>query len=140
VFSRDGADYECILKFGKSDFGDRFSEKKLRSYALHMSDIFQYKIYVSHGYATNDYTDSAVNAEAKVTSFTTAQVEPIEEIIETLEDLSNQVMVPMFAQGNYYQDTLTLTGSGQPFKVIGRTFEVSGVSTKLTNQSIQDGS
>lgn len=140
VFSRDGADYKCILKFGKSDFGDRFSEKKLRSYALHMSDIFQYKIYVSNGYATNDYTDAAVNAEAKVTSFATAQVEPIEEIIETLEDLSNQVMVPMFAQGNYYQDTLTLTGSGQPFKVIGRTFEVSGVSTKLTNQSIQDGS
>ena len=55
-FSRDGMDYPCYLTYGKSDFGDRFSEKKLRSYALHLSDIFQYETYMSSDYTEGEYT------------------------------------------------------------------------------------
>ena len=140
LFNRDGADYECRLKFGKSDFADRFSEKKLRSYALHMSDVFKYDAYANALYAEEGYMDSIVTAEVKISSFATALVQPIEEVIEQLDDLTTEVMVPMYAQGNYFQDIITLKGVDQPFKILGRTFEVSGVNTKLTDQVSQNAS
>lgn len=136
-FSRDGIDYPCTLIFGKADLGDKFSEKKMRSYALHMSDIFDYSTYMTGDYAQNSYSDTAVIANIKLSTFsTTQQSGEIEEVTQKLEDLSNEVMIPTYAQGNYFQDTITLTGVDMPFKILGRTFEVSGVRTKLTSEVV----
>jgi len=139
-FSRDGVDFESKIVFGKNDFADRFSEKKLRSYALHMSDIFDYSSYMDGNYVGDGYgyLDTAVVAKVKLSTFSTTQVTETEEIIEELEDMSSEVMIPTYAQGNYYQDTITLTGLGQPFKFIGRTFEVSGVRTRHTAEAMSN--
>jgi hypothetical protein len=139
-FKRDGVDFESKIVFGKNDFADRFSEKKLRSYALHMSDIFDYSSYMDGGYVGDGYgyLDTAVVAKVKLSTFSTTQITETEEIIEELEDMSSEVMIPTYAQGNYYQDTITLTGLGQPFKFIGRTFEVSGVRTRHTSEVMSD--
>lgn len=135
-FSRDGVDYECTLKFGKTDLQDKFSEKKMRSYAIHMSDIFDYTSYVDGGYVEDDFTDVSVVANFKLSTFSTTQQTEVEEVTQELEDLSNEVMIPVFAQGNYFQDIIKLTGIGQPFKVLGRTLEVSGVRTKMTSEVV----
>ena len=52
-----------------------------------------------------------------------------------LDSLDTETMVPLFAQGNYYQDTIELKGRDNGFKILGRTFEVSGVRTRHTNQA-----
>lgn len=139
-FSRNGLDYPCTLKFGKADLNDKFSEKKMRSYALHMSDIFDYSTYVAGDYVEDNFTDTAVVANVKLSTFSTTQQTEVEEVEQELEDLSSEVMIPLFAQGNYFQDVITLTGVDQPFKILGRTIEVSGVRTKLTSEVIQSGS
>lgn len=139
VFSRDGRDFKSYLTYGKSDFGDRFSEKKLRSYALHLSDIFQYKTYVTSDYAEDDYLDSAIVASISIDTYATSQIDAQEEITQEIEDLANQVMIPLYAQGNYFQDRIVLEGIDKPFKILGRTFEVSGVRTKLTSEVVVDG-
>jgi hypothetical protein len=139
-FSRNGLDYPCTLKFGKTDLQDKFSEKKMRSYALHMSDIFDYSTYVAGGYVEDEFTDTAVIANVKLSTFSTTQQTEVEEVEQELEDLSNEVMIPLFAQGNYFQDVITLRGIDQPFKILGRTVEVSGVRTKLTSEVVQSGS
>jgi hypothetical protein len=139
-FSRDGVDYPCTLVFGKADLGDKFSEKKMRSYALHMSDIFDYSTYMTGDYVDNSYSDTAVIANVKLSTFSTTQKSgEIEEVTQKLEDLSNEVMIPTYAQGNYFQDTITLTGVDMPFKILGRTFEVSGVKTKMTSEVVNSG-
>ncbi len=140
VFSRDGRDYKCYLTYGKSDFGDRFSEKKLRSYALHLSDTFQYSTYVDGEYVADDYLDSAVVVDISIDTFATSQIQAQEEITQEIEDLANQVMVPLYAQGNYFQDKLVFSGLDKAFKILGRTFEVSGVRTKLTSEVVTSGS
>ncbi len=139
-FARNGRDYPCTLKFGKNDFGDRFSEKKLRSYALHMSDTFDYTTYTTKDYVEDSFTDTAVIANVKLASFSTSQDSETEEVTEELEDLNSEVMIPTYAQGNYFQDTIILTGVDQPFKIIGRTFEASGVRTKLIGEVVTDAS
>ncbi len=135
-FSRDGADYPCVLKFGKNDFADRFSEKKLRSYALHMSDIFDYGKYVDDDYVEDGYVDTAVTADIALATFSTSQVSETIEFNEKLVDLSSEIMIPVLSQGNYFQDTITLSGVDQPFKILGRTFDVSGVNTKLIGEVV----
>lgn len=139
LFSRDGRDYKSYLTYGKSDFGDRFSEKKLRSYALHLSDIFQYTTYTTTNYVEEDYLDSAIIASISIDTFATSQIEAQEEVTQEIEDLANQVMIPLYAQGNYFQDRLVLDGVDKPFKILGRTFEVSGVRTKHTSEVVSDG-
>jgi hypothetical protein len=139
-FSRNGLDYSCTLRFGKADLNDKFSEKKMRSYALHMSDIFDYSSYTNGGYVEDDFTDTAVIANVKLSTFSTTQQTEVEEVEQELEDLSSEVMIPLFAQGNYFQDVITLKGIDQPFKILGRTIEVSGVRTKLTSEVVQGGS
>ena len=112
----------------------------MRSYALHMSDIFDYSTYVAGDYVEDNFTDTAVVANVKLSTFSTTQQTEVEEVEQELEDLSSEVMIPLFAQGNYFQDVITLTGVDQPFKILGRTIEVSGVRTKLTSEVVQSGS
>lgn len=138
VFHRSGLDYDCTLTFGKSDFGDKFSEKKMRSYAIHMSDIFTYAAYSSSGYTEDNLTIGAPVASVKLSTYSTSQQTEIEEVTQALEDLSAEVMIPVFAQGNYYQDRIILNGHGRPFKILGRTFEVSGVRTRMASEAVTD--
>ncbi len=134
VFMRDGTDYVSRLKYGKTDFSDKFSEKQLRSYVLHLSDVFDYDSYFPSDYVNNEYTQD-LQADVKIVTFTTAATTEEEQINETLSSLDTETMIPLFAQGNYYQDTIEMKGRDNGFKIIGRTFEVSGVRTRHTNQA-----
>jgi hypothetical protein len=131
IFHRSGLDYDCVLTFGKSDFGDKFSEKKMRSYAIHMSDIFSYS---TEGMSP----PVAAVANIKLSTYSTSQQTETEEVTQDLDDLSAEVMIPVFAQGNYYQDRIILSGYNKEFKVLGRTFEVSGVRTRMTSEVVND--
>lgn len=136
LFSRDGADFISRIKFGKTDFQDRFSEKKLKSFALHMSDIYQDRSYVVYGYVETDYSDAPILATVGISTFSVASASEYKEVEEVLTNLSSEVMIPVYAQGNYFQDTIELRGRYNAFKLIGRTFEVSGVRTRLTSESV----
>ena len=134
VFMRDGTDYISRLKYGKNDFSDKFSEKMLRSYVLHLSDVFDYDSYFPSDYVANEYTQD-LQADVKIVTYTTAVTTVEEQINETLSALDTETMVPLFAQGNYFQDTIEMKGRDNGFKILGRTFEVSGVRTRHTSQA-----
>ena len=133
-FRRDGADYVSRIKYGKNDFGDKFSEKMLRSYALHLSDRYDYTTYTRDGYVEDEFTKD-LSATVSIKTYSTGVDDGDEEINEVLDSLDTETMVPLFAQGNYYQDTIELRGRDNGFKILGRTFEVSGVRTRHTNEA-----
>jgi hypothetical protein len=133
-FRRDGADYISRIKYGKNDFGDKFSEKMLRSYALHLSDRYDYTTYTRDGYVEDEFTKD-LSATVSINTYSTGVDKGDEEINEVLDSLDTETMVPLFAQGNYYQDTIELRGRDNGFKILGRTFEVSGVRTRHTNEA-----
>ena len=133
-FRRDGADYISRIKYGKTDFNDKFSEKMLRSYVLHLSDRYDYVTYTRDGYVNEEYTKD-LSATVSLISYNTGVDDGDEEIREVLDSLDTETMVPLFAQGNYYQDTIELKGRDNGFKILGRTFEVSGVRTRHTLQA-----
>lgn len=133
-FRRDGADYISRIKYGKNDFGDKFSEKMLRSYALHLSDRYDYTTYTREGYVDEEFTKD-LSATVSIKTYSTGVDDGDEEINEVLDSLDTETMVPLFAQGNYYQDTIELRGRDNGFKILGRTFEVSGVRTRHTHQA-----
>lgn len=133
-FRRDGADYISRIKYGKTDFNDKFSEKMLRSYVLHLSDRYDYATYTREGYVNEEYTKD-LSATVSLISYNTGVDDGDEEIREVLDSLDTETMVPLFAQGNYYQDTIELKGRDNGFKILGRTFEVSGVRTRHTHQA-----
>ena len=133
-FRRDGADYISRIKYGKNDFGDKFSEKMLRSYALHLSDRYDYTTYTRDGYVEDEFTKD-LSATVSIKTYSTGVDDGDEEINEVLDSLDTETMVPLFAQGNYYQDTIELRGRDNGFKILGRTFEVSGVRTRHTNEA-----
>jgi hypothetical protein len=133
-FRRDGADYISRIKYGKIDFKDKFSEKMLRSYVLHLSDRYDYTTYTRDQYVDDEYTKD-LSATVSIFTYKTGVDEGDEEVNEVLDSLDTETMVPLFAQGNYYQDSIELKGRDNGFKILGRTFEVSGVRTRHTHQA-----
>jgi hypothetical protein len=76
-----------------------------------------------------------LSATVSLISYSTGVDDGDEEVKEVLDSLDTETMVPLFAQGNYYQDTIELRGRDNGFKILGRTFEVSGVRTRHTHQA-----
>lgn len=134
-FSRAGSDYECRIRFGKTDFGDRFSEKSLRSYVLHFSDIFTLSKFALNDYVEAEYFEGPKATVSLLTS-TSAPDVSVEEVTEELENLQNENMIPTFSRGNYFQDSITVSGNDVGFKFNGRTFEVSGVKTRHASEAV----
>jgi len=139
IFSRDGGGYTSTIKFGLTDFGNRFSEKSLRSYLVHLSDAFPdegFDDFMESDYVADDYLKNA-SASIAISSHSSAPDAAIDEVVEELTSLGVQNMVPLFARGNYFQDALSITGDSVGFKLIGRTFEVSGVKTRHVSEAVQ---
>lgn len=139
IFSRNGDDFESRIKFGKTDFGNRFSEKSLRSYLIHLSDAFPeqgYDGYMPDDYVEDDYLDGA-SAQVKIATFSSAPDVEEDEVTEDLSDMGTQNMIPLFARGNYFQDTVSIIGLDIGLKLTGRTFEVTGVQTRHVSEAVQ---
>jgi len=139
TFDRNGGDYSSTLSFGKTDFRNRFSEKSLRSYLIHLSDAFPekgYDAYADKDYVADDYL-SAASAKIDLATFSAASSQKIDEVTEIMDNMGTENMIPVFARGNYFQDTIEIFGKDVGFKVLGRTFEVNGVHTRHVSESVQ---
>lgn len=134
LFLRDNADYVSKIKYGKTDFNDKFSEKKLRSYVLHLADIFSGESYATSDYVSKNYTEGT-RALIEIATYSTSKNTSEEQISETLSALETENMIPVYVQANYLQDTISISGPNNGAKVLGRTFEVSGVRTRHTSEA-----
>ena len=60
------------------------------------------------------------------------------EAEQLLDNTTSENMIPLYLRGPYFRDAIIIEGKDNPIKLIGRTFEVSGVDSRLaqvvTNQ------
>ena len=101
---------------------------------MHLSDRYDYTTYTRDGYVEDEFTKD-LSATVSIFTYNTGVDDGDEEIREGLDSLDTETMVPLYAQGNYYQDTIELKGRDNGFKILGRTFEVSGVRTRHFNEA-----
>ena len=159
VYNRIGYGYESKIKSGLIDFGNSFSDKELRSYVLELSskyDVTPVKVRISK-------TSAPQGTEEVETMDSTTGTDYV-----ILNDIRDENMIPIYSRSAYFRDELTVeplfgdngdvyaesgyaidqTGyvegglpyvKDNPIKIVGRTFEVSGVDTRATTQAYNQG-
>tara|TARA_B100001057_G_C22745010_1_gene909392 strand:+ start:187 stop:963 length:777 start_codon:yes stop_codon:yes gene_type:complete len=147
VFHRYGNEYRSVLQSGLIDFTDQFNDKDVRSYALHVAEntLFgvpssaQVKIRISTlptaQSAVGDITEVALNEDGE---FEFASGERV-EAEHTLDNTTSENMLPLYLRGPYFRDAIIVEGKDNPVKLIGRTFEVSGVDSRLAQVTTNQG-
>lgn len=140
VYSRLGKGYQSIIKSGLIDFGDSFSDKEVRSYVLELSS--------KYGTTPVQVKISTTTAPQGTEEIETMQVvDGVEIDYVELNNLVDENMIPMYVRAPYIRDQITVLpeydneGSivNNPIKIVGRTFEVSGVNTRSTTQAVNQG-
>lgn len=147
VYNRYGNEYKSVLQSGLIDFTDQFNDKDVRSYALHVAENTLYgtsseaqvKVRISvvpTSQATvDDITDVELNEDGEYEFSTGERIEA-----ETLlSDPRSENMIPLYLRGPYFRDAIIVEGKDNPVKLIGRTFEVSGVDSKLSQTATNQG-
>lgn len=140
VYSRLGFGYESKIKSGLIDFGDSFSDKEVRSYVLELSSKYgttPVRVRIS--------TSTAPQATEIIETMQTIDGEEVDYI--ELNNLVDENMIPMYIQAPYIRDEITVLPEydndgnvmNNPIKIVGRTFEVSGVNTRSTTQAYNQG-
>jgi hypothetical protein len=160
VYNRLGYGYLSRIKSGLIDFGDSFADKELRSYVLELSskyDTTPVKVRISK--------TSAPQGIEEVETMEVVDGEERDYVI--LNDIVEENMIPIYARSSYFRDELTVepiyenknayadinyvydqtsyaegdlpTVLGNPVKLVGRTFEVSGIDTRATTQAYNQG-
>jgi len=147
VYNRYGNEYRSVLQSGLIDFTDQFNDKDIRSYALHVAENTLYGV------------PSSAEVKVRISTLPTAQaaVDNITEValnndgeyefdsgerVEAEHLLDNPIsenMIPLYLRGPYFRDAIIIEGKDNPVKLIGRTFEVSGVSSKLSQTATNQG-
>jgi hypothetical protein len=147
VFHRYGNEYRSVLQSGLIDFTDQFNDKDVRSYALHVAENTLYgvpsnaqvKIRVSTlptaQAAVGDITEVTLNADGEY-EFETGERVEAEQI---LDNTTSENMIPLYLRGPYFRDAIIVEGKDNPVKLIGRTFEVSGVDSRLAQVATNQG-
>ena len=147
VYNRYGNEYKSVLQSGLIDFTDQFNDKDIRSYALHVAENTLYgasseaqvKVRISvvpTSQATvDDITEVELNEDGEY-EFTTGERIEAETL---LDDPRSENMIPLYLRGPYFRDAIIIEGKDNPVKLIGRTFEVSGVESKLTQTATNQG-
>jgi hypothetical protein len=138
IYSRKGLDYTSRLRSGLIDFGDTFSDKQMRSYALQLSDV-----------VVAPSNTIQIDPQPKIRLFTNSSVHGVgqNEVMDEvnnldyvlLNDIKNENMIPLYLRANYYRDEIEVSGKDNPMKVVGRTFEVSKSDDRSTLQVIGQG-
>ncbi len=140
VYSRLGEGYESTIKSGLIDFGDSFSDKEIRSYVLELSS--------KYGTTAVRVKISTTTAPQGTESVETMQVvDGVEIDYVELNNLVDENMIPMYIKAPYIRDQITVLPEydsdgkvvSNPIKLVGRTFEVSGVNTRATTQAYNQG-
>lgn len=147
IFNRYGNEYRSVLQSGLIDFTDQFNDKNVRSYALHVAEntlygvpsTAQVKIRVSTlptaQAAVGDITEVVLNEDGEFEFSSGERVEAEEILTET----TSENMIPLFLRGPYFRDAIIIEGKDNPIKLIGRTFEVSGLDSRLTQVTTNQG-
>ena len=147
IYNRYGNEYKSVLQSGLIDFTDQFNDKDIRSYALHVAENTlngitseaQVKVRISvvpTSQATvDDITEVELNDEGEF-EFTTGERIEAETL---LIDPRSENMIPLYLRGPYFRDAIIIEGKDNPVKLIGRTFEVSGVDSRLSQSVTNQG-
>lgn len=157
IYNRIGYGYKSRIKSGLIDFGNSFSDKELRSYVLELSskyDVTPVKVRISKTSAPQG-TEEVETMDG-------------EEDYVVLNNIRDENMIPLYSRSAYFRDELTVdpiyesTDSmyadggllfdqsdyaeggrervkDNPIKMVGRTFEVSGIDTRSTTQTVNQG-
>jgi hypothetical protein len=157
IYGRLGLGYTSIIKSGLIDFGDSFSDKEVRSYVLELSSKYgttPIKVRIS--------TTSAPQGIEQVETMEKVGDVDIDYVV--LNRISDENMIPMYVRAPYIRDEISVDteyyaeGSyvvpdyydidfaedqfyikPNPVKIVGRTFEVSGVNSRSTTQAYNQG-
>lgn len=161
VYNRLGYGYTSKIKSGLIDFGDSFSDKEIRSYVLELSSKYgttPIKVKISTNTAPQGTevveTLSEGNNYVVLNNIVDENMIPLFIRAPYLRD---QIIVePQYIQNgygeygyvkskienkqnkDYWNDAKPLVVDN-PVKLVGRTFEVYGVDTKSTTQTINQG-
>lgn len=147
VFNRYGNEYRSVLQSGLIDFTDQFNDKDIRSYALHVAENTLYGIPSDAGAkiristlptaqaAVTDITEVALNEDGEFEFDSGERV----EAEHMLDNPKSENMIPLYLRGPYFRDAIIIEGKDNPIKLIGRTFEVSGVDSKLSQVVTNQG-
>ena len=82
-----------------------------------------------------DITEVELNEDGEF-EFTTGERIEAETI---LVDPRSENMIPLYLRGPYFRDAIIVEGKDNPVKLIGRTFEVSGVDSRLSQSATNQG-
>lgn len=140
LYSRLGEGYESKIKSGLIDFGDSFSDKEVRSYVLELSSkygVTPVRVKIS--------TTSAPQGSEEIETMQVIDGQEIDYV--ELNNLVDENMIPMFVRAPYIRDEITVLPEydadgnlvNNPVKIVGRTFEVSGITTRATTQAYNQG-
>lgn len=147
VYNRYGNEYRSVLQSGLIDFTDQFNDKDIRSYALHVAENTlngvasdaQVKVRVSvvptSQAAVDDITEVELNEDGEY-EFSTGERVEAEHL---LDNPASENMIPLYLRGPYFRDAIIIEGKDNPVKLIGRTFEVSGVDSRLAQTATNQG-
>jgi hypothetical protein len=161
IYNRLGYGYESKLKSGLIDFGDSFSDKECRSYVLELSSKYgttpvRVKISTATAPQSTEQVETMQTVDGRVLDYV------------ELNNLKDENMIPMYVRAPYMRDEITVmpdidVGPGvvaelnyiedqeqffettnptvlnNPIKIVGRTFEVSGVDTRSATQAYNQG-
>lgn len=140
VYSRLGYGYESRIKSGLIDFGDSFSDKEVRSYVLELSS--------KYGTTPVRVKLSTSTSPQGTEEFETMSVVDGEEIdYVELNNLVDENMIPLLVRAPYIRDEIIVSPEydtdgnpvSNPIKIVGRTFEVSGVDSRSATQAYNQG-
>ena len=161
IYSRLGYGYESRIKSGLIDFGDSFSDKEVRSYVLELSSKYgttPVRVKIS--------TTTAPQGTEQIETMQTVDGKEIEYV--QLNNLKDENMIPMYIRAPYIRDEIIVlpdydysgevlleegyveeqeeffdtdqpTVIDNPIKIVGRTFEVSGIDSRYTTQAYNQG-
>ena len=140
IYSRLGEGYESKIKSGLIDFGDSYSDKECRAYVLELSSKYgttPVRVRIS--------TSTAPQGTEIIETMQTVDGQEIDYV--ELNNLVDENMIPMYVRAPYIRDEITVLPEydndgnvvNNPIKITGRTFEVSGVDTRSTTQTYNQG-
>ena len=162
IYNRIGEGYISRIKSGLIDFGDSFSDKEVRSYVLELSS----KYGVAPIRVKLSTTTAPQGTEQVETMDKDSDGAPRDFV--TLNEIRDENMIPVYIRAPYVRDEITvhpqyvannavygdpgyiekqdeyIEGArpsvvNNPVKIVGRTFEVSGVDTRATTQAVGQG-
>jgi hypothetical protein len=164
VYNRLAEGYTSTLRSGLIDFGDSFSDKEVRGYVLELSNkygVTPIKVTISTSSAVQgteqiETMTETSGREVKYVILNELKDENMIPLYVRAPYIRDQIDVPpeyditsAYVQPNYYRMMVNSNGDGltgygwdyitiknNPVKVVGRTFDVSGVDTRQAQQAI----